>query len=59
MEGYDCTVTFERNDRKIVTRTINNGISIKNISTINTDVKTIYVSLTGDQCALTNIRIEK
>ncbi|MCR4793021.1 MAG: HD domain-containing protein [Lachnospiraceae bacterium] len=58
-EGYDCTVTFERNDRKIITRTINGGISIKNTSLINTDAKKIYVSLTGDQCALTNIRIER
>ena len=58
-EGYECSATFERNDRKIVTWTSNSGISIKNISRINTDVEKIYVSLTGDQCAFTNIRIER
>ncbi len=58
-EGYDCTVALERDNRKIVFMTSNGGISIKNTTVINTDVKDIYVALTGDQCALTNIRIER
>ena len=58
-EGYDCCVTLERNDRTIVFRTSNAGISIKNTTKINTDAKKIYVSMTGDQCALTNIKIER
>ncbi|MBP1584792.1 MAG: HD-GYP domain-containing protein [Lachnospiraceae bacterium] len=57
-EGYDCSVTFERENRKIVFMTSNGGISIKNITTINTDVRDIYVAITGDQCALTDIHIE-
>ena len=58
-EGYDCTVSLERDNRKIVFMTSNGGISIRNTTVINTDVKDIYVALTGDQCALTNIRIER
>ena len=37
--------------------TENSGIAIKSITTIKADAPEIYVSLTGDQCVLTNIRI--
>lgn len=35
----------------------NLGISIYSTSIIKDDVSSLYVALTGDQCALTNIRI--
>lgn len=37
--------------------TDNLGISIYSTSIIKDDVSSLYVALTGDQCALTNIRI--
>ena len=39
--------------------TSNLGIAIDSTTTILDDVSEIYVALTGDQCALTNIRIEQ
>ena len=55
--GFDCTVSFKRKGNTITVTTENGGISIKNITTIAEDVKDVYVALTGDQCALTNIKI--
>lgn len=42
-----------------MTLTKNEGIEITNITTIFDPSKNVYISLTGDQCALTNIRITK
>ncbi len=56
-EGFDCTVTFEREGNRIVTKTDNLGIAIENITTITGESGNIYVALTGDQCALTDIRV--
>ncbi|MBR4573475.1 MAG: HD-GYP domain-containing protein [Lachnospiraceae bacterium] len=58
-KGFDCEVTFERHDRKIIVRTENFGIILKNTATIKNDNDRIFVALTGDQCAITNIRIAK
>ncbi len=55
--GYECTVTFERTREHIVIRTENAGICIKNTITMNDGTENLYTALTGDQCALTNIRI--
>ncbi len=56
-KGFDCTVSFQRDGNRIVTTTENLGISLNVTTTIVDDISDIYVSLTGDQCALTNIRI--
>ena len=55
--GIDCTVTFEVEGNKITTRTENYGILIRNISEIRGEPEVIYACLTGDQTAITNIRI--
>ncbi|SNU04488.1 energy-coupling factor transport system substrate-specific component [Lachnospiraceae bacterium] len=57
-EGFDCTVTFIRNEKTVTVYTENAGISVKCTSVIEGDVGELYASLTGDQCAITNIRIE-
>ena len=57
--GFDCTVTFKRKGNVLTVYTENGGISIKNITTLDQSVKNVYVTLTGDQCAITNIRIKK
>lgn len=55
--GYDSTVSFKREGDRIITVMDNLGISITVITTIIEESPEIYVSLTGDQVALTNIRI--
>ncbi len=56
-KGYDCSVTFNIKGNTIITKTNNLGLDIRNTTTIYDGNMQIYVSLTGDQCALTNIRI--
>ena len=58
-DGYDCTINFERDGNKIVAYTENDGISVTSTTEVKVNAKEIYVSLTGDQVALTNIRIER
>ena len=59
-KGYDCTVSFELKDNSVIIRTENHGISLKNTAIIKKDdSQIIYAALTGDQVALTNIRIKK
>ena len=55
--GYDCEIVFERDGNRIVAVTDNAGISIKSTTDIKVPVDKIYVALSGDQCAITNIRI--
>lgn len=56
-EGMDVTLNFERNGNTVVTRTNNLNIYIKNTTTIKDGNSEIYAALTGDQCAITDIRI--
>ena len=55
--GMDCKIEIHRDGNKITTFTENSGIAIKSITTIKADAPEIYVSLTGDQVAITNIHI--
>ncbi len=57
-KGFDCTVHFSVEGNKIITTTQNQGISLRNVTTILVEPPELYVSLTGDQCAITNIRIK-
>ncbi|MBP5358816.1 MAG: HD domain-containing protein [Treponema sp.] len=54
--GYDCTVNLKRIGNTVTMTTTNCGISIKSITTIQTSVPEILISITGDQCAITDIR---
>ena len=58
-KGFDCELKFERKGDKIITTTENMGLSIKNITTMSNPPEEIYVALTGDQCALTGIRVHR
>lgn len=58
-KGLDCTISFVRRENVIITMTDNLGIYVENKTKILDGAKDVYVSLTGDQCALTNIRIEE
>ncbi len=56
-KGFDCVVTFERKGNRLTLTTENRGIAIVNTTTLEAGRK-VYVALTGDQCALTNIRVK-
>lgn len=58
-EGLDCSATVRRKGDKIILTTKNLGIDITNVTTMKDPSKDVYISLTGDQCALTNIRIKE
>ena len=56
-QGLDCTISIKREGNCIRMETVNLGIAIYSTTTIKDEVDSIYVALTGDQCALTDIRI--
>ena len=55
--GLECSALFVKKGNKIITTTENLGISIENVTMILDDAKDIYVSISGDQVAITDIRI--
>ncbi len=57
-EGLNCEVFFERKGGQIVMKTETLGISLENTTTLNDEHDRVYVAITGDQVALTDIRIE-
>ena len=57
-EGLDCSVSLKRKGNTITFKSTNLGIEVTNVTTINEEPQKIYIALTGDQCALTNIRIK-
>ncbi|MBR0399564.1 MAG: HD-GYP domain-containing protein [Mogibacterium sp.] len=58
--GIDCTVTAKREGNVITVTTENLGIAIKSITTIKDEnVDNVYIALTGDQVAISNIRVER
>ena len=58
-DGIDCFVLFERHGNKIITKTENLGIAIENTTTFHGEYDEVYVALTGDEVAITDIRIMK
>ena len=58
-KGMECEVSFKRKGNKITTSTENVGIAIRNVMLPPEDIPDVYVCLSGDQVALTDIRIRK
>ena len=56
-EGVTCTLSFERKGNKIRMNAENLGICMESTMTILDGQSRIYASLTGDQVALTDIRV--
>ena len=57
-QGLECVVEAERKGNTVTVRSENLGISIENILTVTEDMSDkVYVALSGDQVALTDIRI--
>ncbi len=57
-KGLECMVLVEKRDDKVIVTTDNMGILIRNTTTILDGTEDLYIALTGDQGAITNIRIE-
>ncbi|MBO4696313.1 MAG: HD-GYP domain-containing protein [Lachnospiraceae bacterium] len=57
-EGIDVSVTFKRQKNRITVTTENLGLFIENTTILPEEARDVYVALSGDQCAITNIRIE-
>ena len=58
--GFDCRVEFTRKGNRITVSTKNLGLSVKGITVLPEGAgRTVYTALTGDQVALTNIRVTK
>lgn len=55
--GMECEVVFRRKRNRIITTTENGGISIQNITTLKNSGNRIYAAVTGDLCAITDIRV--
>ena len=53
----ECSVDIRRKGNTVTLKTKNLGIEIENTTVIDDVHKDIYVSLTGDLVALTDIRI--
>ena len=56
-QGFNSSAFFSRSGNIIEMSTENLGITIKNTTTITDGTEDIYVAITGDQVALTDIRI--
>lgn len=56
--GFECEVHLERKGNRIITTTENLGVYIENTTVMNENPDKVYMALTGDRCALTDIRIK-
>ena len=58
-EGLDCVISIKKDENLITVSTQNAGLTIKNTTNFTNMPKKLYVALTGDQCAITNIRVNR
>jgi response regulator RpfG family c-di-GMP phosphodiesterase len=56
-EGMECSVRFERKGNQVTVITENLGIYIEHTMILHEKAENIYAALTGDQVALTDIRL--
>ncbi|MCR5251550.1 MAG: HD domain-containing protein [Lachnospiraceae bacterium] len=57
-EGMECELSLERKGSRIILKTENLGISIESTTIVSDDTQKVYAALTGDEVALTDIRVE-
>lgn len=55
--GQDAELMYHIEKGKITITTTYCGLSLRSVTTVTEDIPRIFTALTGDQCALTNIRI--
>ena len=56
-EGIDVSVSLTRRGNTITVTTENLGVRVENMTILPEEAGDAYVAITGDQCAITNIRI--
>ena len=56
--GMDCEVQFARQGNTVTVTGALGGIRVRNVMQVHDAAGEIYAALTGDQCALSNIRIQ-
>ena len=56
-QGIDCTVTIKKEKNRISMHTENLGVVLDSTTTILDDTEDVYIALTGDQSAITDIHI--
>ena len=54
-EGLDCEVRVRREGSLLIVTTENLGVMIRSVTTLLQETEDVYVALTGDQCAITDI----
>ncbi len=57
LKGYECEINIRVMQNKITLMTVNAGIAIENVTTVMDGEKDLYIAVTGDQCAITDIRV--
>ncbi|MBR6836322.1 MAG: diguanylate cyclase, partial [Oscillospiraceae bacterium] len=57
--GLDCELTYHKEKGKVIIKTEYCGLSIRSVTTYEETIPEVYTALTGDQCAITNIRIKR
>ena len=57
--GQECELLYHLESNRIIITTDYCGLSIRSVTTMSEHFPVIYTALTGDQCALTNIRVIK
>lgn len=58
-EGLDYEVLLEKKGKRIILKANNYGIEIENVTVIKDAPEKVFVALTGDQVALTDIRVRE
>ena len=56
-QGLECDVEIIRKGNKITIFTENLGVAVENTTTLKENVADLYFAITGDECAITDIRI--
>ena len=56
-QGIDCTVKIKRNGNEITMQTENEGVTLTSVTSLLATEKNVYISITGDQCAITDIHV--
>ena len=56
-DGYECKVYFRKKGNKIITVTDNLGVYISNVTAVKEMSGKVCAAITGDQIALTDIRV--
>lgn len=57
--GIDCAVTVNRDGSRITMRTENLGVAVSSETNVLDEGADVLLALTGDQCAITDIRITR